>query len=100
MLKRTVLEAATKADKKEENGDNVFRIGLTIDEEVIEKIREGKGERLEVVEDEGDEEEKKKAYWAPLLPAVLWAYRCTPHVKTGMSPAMLAFGTELRTPFD
>ena len=23
-----------------------------------------------------------------------------PHVKTGMSPAMLAFGTELRMPFD
>ena len=41
MLKKTVLEAAIKADKKEEEGDNIFGIGLTIDEEVIEKIREG-----------------------------------------------------------
>ena len=28
------------------------------------------------------------------------SYRCTPHVKTRMSPAMLALGTELRMPFD
>ena len=55
--------------------DNVFGIGLAIDEEVFEKIREGEKENLDVVED--DQEEEKRAYWAPLLPAVLWAYRCT-----------------------
>ena len=29
MMKRTVLEAVTKADKEEEEGDNIFGIGLT-----------------------------------------------------------------------
>ena len=48
MLKRTVLEAATKAYKKEDGEDNVFGIGLAIDEEVIEKIREGEKERRRI----------------------------------------------------
>ena len=69
-------------------------------EEIETEEELGEGERLEIGEDEDDQEEKKKAYWGPLLPAVLWAYRCTPHIKTGMLPAMLAFGTELRMPFD
>lgn len=44
--------------------------------------------------------EAKKAYWAPLLQTVLWAYRITPHTVTGASPAMLTLGVEPRLPID
>ena len=41
-----------------------------------------------------------KAEWSDLVPAVLWAYRTTPHSATKMSPAYLVTGTHVRMPFD
>jgi len=57
---------------------------------------------LELAEDieEDEPKEAKKVYWAPLLQSVLWAYRVTPHIITGVSPTMLALGIELRLPVD
>ena len=39
-------------------------------------------------------------YWAHLVDSVLYAYRCTPHSSTGVSPAVLLYGRELRLPVD
>ena len=100
MLKRAVQEAVEVAAKKEvEGGDNnIMAVGTAIDTEILAKVREGESERLELVKDveKGEPKEAKKAYWAPLLQSVLWAYRVTPHTVTGVSPAMLALGIEPR----
>ena len=84
MLKRAVQEAVEiAAEKKEVGGDNIMGVGAAIDAEVLAKVREGEGERLELAEDveEDEPKEAKKAYWAPLLQSVLWAYRVTPHTE-------------------
>ena len=39
-------------------------------------------------------------YWAHLVDSILYAYRCTPHSSTGVSPAALLYGRELRLPSD
>lgn len=39
-------------------------------------------------------------YWAHLVDSVLYAYRCTPHSSTGVSPSVLLYGRELRLPGD
>ena len=39
------------------------------------------------------------AHWADHLPFLLFSYRATPHRVTGLSPAMLLYGRELRAPF-
>jgi len=103
MLKRAVQEAVEVAAKKEVGGDNnIMAVGAAIDAKVLAKVREGEGERLELAEgiEEDEPKEAKKAYWAPLLQSVLWAYRVTPHTITGVSPAMLALGIEPRLPVD
>ncbi|KAF8456151.1 hypothetical protein BGX38DRAFT_1139896 [Terfezia claveryi] len=79
--------------------DNIMGIGIAIDAEVIAKIQDGE-RQAETVDETDDTTEAKKAYWAPLLQSVLWAYRSTPHTVTGVSPAMLTLGTELRMPID
>ncbi|RPB23528.1 hypothetical protein L211DRAFT_882608 [Terfezia boudieri ATCC MYA-4762] len=38
--------------------------------------------------------------WAHLVDSVLYAYRCTPHSATGLSPAMLLLGWDLKLPGD
>ena len=72
------VKKPTQENEKEDKGEsNVLEIGIAIDVEMIEKILEGEKEMIRIAE-----EEAKKAYWAPVLPAVWWAYRYTPHVKT------------------
>ncbi|KAF8456190.1 hypothetical protein BGX38DRAFT_1163122 [Terfezia claveryi] len=106
MLKRAVQEAAEgRGLDKEQVGageDNILGVGVDIDKGVIEAIRDGwqaKGPDNDIEEDLATEE-SKSVYWAPLLQTVLWAYRCSRHTSTGYSPAMLAFGMELRLPVD
>jgi len=41
-----------------------------------------------------------KAPWTGCLAAVLWAYRCTAHSTTRVSPAFLVFGSNIRLPLD
>ena len=44
--------------------------------------------------------DKTSPYWAHLVDSVLYAYRCTPYSTTGVSPATLLYGRELRLPSD
>ena len=41
---------------------------------------------------------EQSPYWAHLVDSVLYAYRCTPHSSTGVSPSVLLYGRELRLP--
>ena len=84
-----VKKPTQENEKEDEEESNVLGIGLAIDVEVIEKIQEGEEEKIEIAE-----EEAKKAYWAPLLPAVLWAYRCPPYVKTEINESTKIEKTE------
>ena len=43
-------------------------------------------------------EQKKK--WPELLPALVYAYNCTPHSSTGYAPYFLFFGREPKLPID
>ena len=38
------------------------------------------------------------SHWTDHLPYLLFSYHATPHRSTGLSPAVIAFGRELRTP--
>ena len=68
-------------------------------EGVLEAVRGGLEDTLNVEENPGTEE-IKAVYLALLLQTVLWASRCTPRTATGYSPAMLAFEKELRMQLD
>ena len=71
MLRRAVQEAAEGKKVVEEEENNVLGVGVEIDKNVIETIREG----LRLAEpDIGEDptiEESKSVYWAPLLQTVL-----------------------------
>ena len=43
---------------------------------------------------------ENKRRWPEHLPALMYAYNCTPHASTGVSPNFLLFGQELRLPVD
>ena len=63
MLKRAVLKVALakKQEKVVEVDGNLLGVGLAIDAEVIEIIREGEKEKMRVVEDEQEEAKQEKA---------------------------------------
>lgn len=106
MLKRTVFAAATVTPPAPGPSDDirVFGVDLNLDEAILDAIlvaRETPAPAVVVDEEElvrGGSD--RRVHWSPLLHTVLWVYRATPHSSTGMSPALLALGRELRLPFD
>ena len=101
MLKRTV--AAVAVSTPPPSDVQVFGVDLGLDETVLDAIiaaRDGAGAPTSVVEEDDIVHHGAPVHWSPLLDTVLWVYRATPHSATGMSPALLAFGCELRMPFD
>jgi len=45
-------------------------------------------------------EDEPSSHWAHLVDSLLYAYCCTPYSATGVSPAMLLFGRDLKLPGD
>ena len=116
MLKRTVAAAAIAqaGGECEERNDavigndiKVFGVGLELDNAILEAIVVAGAERRaqaltgKVEEDEVPALTQTQAvHWSPLLHTVLWVYRASPHNATGLSPALLALGRELKLPVD
>ena len=115
MLKRTVAAAAAAqiADCVGDDmnvvagsgGIKVFGVGLELDNTIMEAITAAGEERrarasdgAEVVDDIPVLD--SVVHWSSLLHTVLWVYRASPHNATGLSPALLALGRELRLPMD
>lgn len=100
MLKRTVAAAAvTQTDPG--NRFKVFGVGLDLDNHILEAISEAAKVTVSDVEiDEVPVDPNAAVHWSPLLHTVLWVYRASPHNATGLSPALLALGRELKLPMD
>lgn len=49
---------------------------------------------------QGDMNSEPSPYWAHLVDSMLYAYQCTPHSSTGVSPAALLYGRELHLTSD
>ena len=106
MLKRTVAAAATAqaaaSDVVDDGGNvKVFGVRLDLDSSVLDTIAVVGEARPRVVEDVDDAPVVDSSmHWASLVHTVLWVYRASPHNATGLSPALLALGRELKLPID
>ena len=103
MLKRTVAAAAhsQRCNDVEADGIRVVGIGLDLDTKILDAIAAvKKAPVVSEVEDVPVMDADVTVHWSPLLHTVLWVYRATPHSVTGLSPALLALGRELRLPMD
>ena len=87
-----------------ENDIHVFGVDLALDEAIVDAIVAEHDKHSSPKEIDEDEEIPIAVgtivYWSLLLHTVLWVYCATPHSVTGMSPALLALGRELRLPVD
>ena len=78
-------------------------MGLDLDDKIIEAIsaaQPGVEAPSVMLDDIPVVDMNASVHWSPLLHTVLWVYRATPHSATGLSPALLALGHELRLPMD
>ena len=105
MLRRTVAAAISTSKVSTAEEVRVVGVDLALDEGILNAIVAGHDEQSNrspavVDEEEEDVVSTGGVHWSPLLYTVLWVYRATPHSATGMSPALLALGKELRLPMD
>ncbi|KAF8453817.1 hypothetical protein BGX38DRAFT_379141 [Terfezia claveryi] len=109
MLKKLVVEAQGKNNgnnekKNKENEENIIRVvgvGISVDEEVLKVVDKEMMNEQQVEENEVSVRmAKRPVHWVPLVYTCLWIYRSSTHITTGLSPAMLALGRELRMPMD
>lgn len=103
MLKHTVAAAVTAQIPEDVGGDiKVVGVGLNLDSTILDAIVAAKIASVanEEVDDIPVVGEDASVCWSPLLHTVLWVYRATLHSATGLSPALLALGHELKLPMD
>ena len=104
MLKRTVAAVSMVPSSGTKLDDvQIYGVDLSLDQSLIDAIALAQQRRdaaLSEVDEAALASDYSSVYWTPLLHTVLWVYRATPHSVTGLSPALLALGKELRLPID
>ena len=99
MLRRAVAAAALSPAPQTDDV-HVYGIDLTLDNTILDAIAAAQDPPPQTIDEDELILPSQTIHWSPLLYTVLWVYRATPHSVTGMSPALLALGRELRLPMD